>query len=434
MELYEEKVNQKKSKLPTIILACIAMLLIITIALIIGIIYLKNTITTIKIDGIEYDEIQDIFYRYSTETESKLYVPILKISQYLGYEGYTGDYFNKSEDKSKCHIINENEAVMFTVNSNIIVKILNDSEIEYVTLEEPVFERNGELYTTIEGLEKSFNVMVSNDIEFKNIEIFSMDYLMTHYASKLNIEQYSLNFSDKKAIFENMIIIQSDGKYGIIHATTGELILETKYEEIRYLPSTTDFIVKSNGKYGIVTKDAIIKVKTIYDEIKSMDNLNGLYLVKQNNAYGVINIEGKVIIAPEYKQIGIDISKYTQNGVENSYILLDEIIPIKNNQDLWGFFNIQGEQITEFKYTGIGCIESTVNNSYPVLVIPNYKIIVAQKDKYYTLITSEGKQLIQDNVLNSVYLKLDTETDQNQYFMIYNNNEKVINIEEWLER
>jgi len=54
-------------------------------------------------------------------------------------------------------------------------------------------------------------------------------------------------------------------------------------------------------------------------------------------------------------------------------------------------------------------------------------------DKYYTLVTNEGKELIPNNVLNSVYLKTNTETEQNQFFMTYNNNEKVINIVEWLE-
>lgn len=74
-----------------------------------------------------------------------------------------------------------------------------------------------------------------------------------------------------------------------------------------------------------------------------MDNQNELYLVKQNNLYGVIDTKGKTIISPEYKQIGIDISKFTQNGIENQYVLLNKIIPVKNNQDLWGIFDIKGQ-------------------------------------------------------------------------------------------
>ena len=164
-----------------------------------------------------------------------------------------------------------------------------------------------------------------------------------------------------------------------------------------------------------------------------MDNQNGLYLVKQNNSYGVINANGETVIEPEYKQIGINnVSRYTQNGVENAYVLLNEIIPIMNSENLWAFFNIKGEKITEFRYAGIGCTSSNASNSYPALVIPSYKIIVVQIDKYYDLVTVDGKELIPENVLNSVYLKTNTETAENQFFMTYNNNEKVINIEEWL--
>jgi len=164
-----------------------------------------------------------------------------------------------------------------------------------------------------------------------------------------------------------------------------------------------------------------------------MDNKNQLYLVKQNGTYGIINNNGEVVIVPEYKKIGINIDRFKQNGVDNQYVLLNEVIPVQNNQKLWGFFKIDGQQITDFKYTGIGCTESKVSNSYPALVIPSYKTIVVKKDKFYNLVTTDGEQLVPDNILNTVYIKTDTTTEQNQFFMSYNNNEKVINIEEWLK-
>ena len=435
MELYDENMEEKKSKIPMIIGICIVILIIITGLIVYEIIYLKNSIKTIQIDGARNSQIEEILYIESTEQGLQLYMPIIKMSQYLGYEGFTGDYKYKSEDKTKCHVkdLNGNETAMFIKDKDVLTKITGDSEIEYITLDKPVFEKDGELYTTIDGIEKAFNVLISSDEKFKNIDIFTMDYLITYYATQLKIDNYATKFADKKAIFENMIILQENNRYGVVYATNGEAVLETKYEEIRYLPATTDFIVKSNGKYGIVTKEATEKVRAIYDEIKTMDNKNGLYLVKQNNSYGIINTNGKTIIEPEYKQIGINIDKFTQNAVENSFVLLDEIIPIKNNQDLWGFFNINGKQITEFKYSGLGCSISTVANSYPALVIPSHKILVVQMDKYYNLVTSEGKELIPNNVLNTVYLKTNTETEQNQFFMTYNNNEKVMNIVEWLE-
>ena len=432
MELYDEQAEQKKSKVPMVIGISIAVLLVLTIFIVIGIIYLKNSITTINIDGVRNKNIEEIFYTKKTENGIELYIPIIQMSKYLKYEGFTGDYKEMSEDKTKCHVKNDYETVMFILDSDEIVKITGDSQQEYIKIDKPVFEKNGELYTTIDGIEKAFNVTFSYDENFKNINIYSMNYLVKYHAKRLKIKEYSTDFQDKKAIFQNMIIKIDSEQYGVIDIKTGNAILENKYEKIKYLPTQQNFLVKSNGKYGIMKKNAEVKIRTVYDNIKIMDNQNELYLVKQNDTYGIVNSKGEVIIEPEYKQIGINVDKYTKNGVENKYVVLNEIILIKNEQDLWGMFNLKGEQITEFKYTGIGCQAVLANNSYPILVIPNHKIIVVKKDKYYNLVTVEGKELAPENIISSVYLKENVETGQNQYFMTSNNNEKVVNIEEWL--
>lgn len=434
MELYDEGKMQKQSKAPAIIGICIAILVVMTIIVFSGIIFLKNSITKIQIDGIRNTELEQILYLETTEEGNQLYIPIIKMAKHLGYEGFNGDYKNKSEDKTKCHVTCEDETAMFSLNSDILIKITEDSENEYVKLDEPVFEKDGELYTTIDGIQKAFNVLFSYDEEFKNIEIYSMNFLLNYYATNLKLEEYSIEFVDQKAVLENMIVVEENKQFGVIEATTGNAVLESKYEEIKYLPATTEFLVKSNGKYGVAAKDASIVIKTVYDEIKTIDNQNGLYLVKQNNSYGVIDTSGNIIIEPEYKEIGVsNIDKYTQNGVENKYVLLEGIIPVKNKEDLWGFFDIKGQKITEFKYTGVGCQTTpTSNNTYPALVIPSYKIIIVQVDKNYNLINFEGQEMITGNILGSIYLKYDGTTGQNKFFMTSSNNEKVINIEEWL--
>lgn len=431
MELYEERgINNQKSKLPMTIGICIAILIIITIAIIIGIIYLQNSVMTISVDGVNSSELEQVMYIEETESGAELYIPIKSVAPFLGYEGYTGDYKDKSEDKTKCHVQNEYETAMFTLESDTLIKTRGGSDYEYIQLDKPVFEMNGELYTTVDGIEKGFNVDISYNDKMTKIAVFTMKYLIQYYTTALEIEEYSEVFSDQKAIFEDMLIIRDGNQYGVIQATTGKTILETKYQEIKYLPTTTDFIVKSNNKYGIVAKDTAIKVRTEYEDIRVMDNQNELYLVKHNNLYGVINTEGNVIIKPEYKQIGIDISKFSQNGVENPYVILDELIPIKNGENLWGFFNIKGEQVKEFVYSGIGCSVTNVTNSYPTLVIPSHKVVVVENDKTYNLMTTTGKELIPRNIVDSVYLKTDTETGENTFYMT--NNSKVISVEELL--
>ena len=433
MELFEEKKEQRKSNAPTIIWACIAILVVITVIVIAGIIYLKGTIITITIDGVKNTEIESILYRKTTEEGEQLYIPILKMAKYLGYEGFNGDYQIKSEDKTKCYVTNENETAMFSLDSDILVKTTDNSENEYIELDESVFEMNGELYTSLEGIQKAFNVLFYTDSDFKNINIYTMNYLVEFYATNMKIEKYSTKFVDQKAILEDMLVVEENGKYGVLDISKSQktYLLEAKYESVEFLPVTTDFLVKSNGKYGVVAKDTTTIIKTVYDEIKSMDNQNGLYLVKQNGAYGVLDIQGNVVIEPEYKQIGIDnVKQYAQNGVENKYVLLNEIIPIKNDEDLWAFFNIKGAKITDFKYTGIGCQTTTVANSYPVVVIPSYKLIVVANDKKYDFVTLNGEEMIGRNIIDSVYLKTDSSTGENQFYMM--NNSKSVDIGKWL--
>ena len=448
MELYDENIiNKKKSKIPMIIGILIVFLIIVTVAIIYGIMYLKSTVITARIDGQKKNNIVEILYFKEENGSSKVYIPIRKVAKFLGYEDYRGDYKIKSEDDSKCYVKNEYETAMFSLDSDTLIKTRGDSDYEYITLDEKVFEKDGELFTTLTGIEKAFNTLFEYNSSSNIINIYTMEYLNQYYASKLKIGEYSQqatsgsnnteklsdDFTDKKAIFENMIILQKDKLYGVIDATTGKSILENKYEDIKYLPATEDFLVKSNGKVGVLAKDSSTKVRVVYDEIKIMDNQNGLYLVKQNNLYGVVSTSGKVIIAPEYKKIGMDITKFSQNGIENQYVLLDEIIPIMNSNDLWGLFNIKGEKIKDFELTGVGCTTNLADSAYPALAIPSYKMLVVEKDKHYNLITTKGEEIFKSSyVLDAVYLKTNTENGENKFYMTYNNNSSVVNVEEWL--
>lgn len=421
MELYnEDDLKQNtKTKTPFFMVVIVIILLVLSAVIVTLILYIKSTILNITIDGVKYNDLEEILYIEGTESDSKVYVPIRKIAQYFDYEDYSGDYKYKSEDSTKCYVKNEFETAMFTLDSDIMIKTRGDSDYDYVQLDEKVFEKDGELYTTIDGIKKAFNVEFVYDAVKHKIEIYTMDYLVKYYTTALGYENYSQEFTDKKAIFENMIVIQQNGYYGVIEASTGNSILETKYESISYLPNTTDFLVKSNGAYGIMSKEAVTKVNITYEQIKVIDNLNGLYLVKKNNYYGVIDVDGNTIIEPEYQQIGLNTNEFSENGVENQYVILDKLLPIKNN-DLWAFFDIEGNQITEFKYTNVGCTHSNVANTYPVLIIPSYEIIIVQKDEYYNLMQLNGNEIIGGYVVDSVYMKRNAATGETNFYMTYN--------------
>ena len=103
MELYNESYqqNQKNSKLPMIIGISIAILLIITIAIIYMIVYISGTVVEIKLNGVDASNLEEIFY---IDENQNLYIPIRKVAKYFNYEDYSGDYKYKSEDQSKCYV------------------------------------------------------------------------------------------------------------------------------------------------------------------------------------------------------------------------------------------------------------------------------------------------------------------------------------------
>ena len=161
-----------------------------------------------------------------------------------------------------------------------------------------------------------------------------------------------------------------------------------------------------------------------------MGKNSNLYIVKSNNQYGVVDAnknEGdNTIIYPQYDQIGIEISSFSYNGVKNGYILLDELIPVKQGK-LWAFYNKEGKQISDgFKYTNIGCSRvKSGNNINAVLQIPEVNVIaVSDQSNKYGFMDINGNDNIVAFVLDQVYIK--TLNGQDSYWMsIISNGEEI---------
>lgn len=419
MKLYDEnKINNNK-KIANIVLIFIILIFIAIISILLIIITLKNNIFIAKIDGKQNDNLKSLLIL--EENNSKVYIPIKKIAGFLGYSSYNGDYKEPSEDVSKCYVKSENEVASFSLNSDIIYKIIpnTDSNYEYFQIDEPVKAINGELYTTIDGIEKAFNVAILYNLKQKEFEIYTINHLSTTYSN--NVINYGYtgideDFNNKKAILDNMLVVKQNEKYGVISSSTGEIILEAKYDKIKYIRQTSDFLVTSNNKVGIMSKEKETKVSLIYDDIELIDYDSNLYIIKKDNKYGIIDINGNIKLYPEYDKIGIDNSNF--NDIKNGYVLLDTLIPVKKD-NLWGLFDKSGKQIVEFKYTNLGCIQNTSSVSNNLLLIPEYNVIVVNKNNKYNLINLSGNERI-STFVDSIYMNV--ESGNNKYYMLYEGN------------
>ena len=449
--------NDRKIKKAIIISIII---LVILGAIIIGLIIYKlmnpTSIITL-IDGNRVQNLSEILDVQEDENgETEIYIPIREFATYLNsineeynYESYKGDYNPKTEDESKCYVIREGfEVAIFTQKTKTIYKLNlqnnnNDSEYTQVNIDKDIFLSNGNLYASLDGIEKGYNVSITYDKKKKILNIYTMDRLISGYQqilSKTTMGDYGKltidleEYENGKAIFQDLAIVESDsGKYGIIKISdTPSFILEPQYDNIKYIYEFETFLVESNYKVGVFSKDGKRKIDMIYDEISSMGQESNLYVVKTNNQYGVINENGKIIIYPEHERIGIDINDFLYNGVKNGYFILNKLIPVMQN-DKWAFFDKNGKNITNgFKYTNIGCSKvKTGNNVYGLLQLLDYDVIVVGDDlgKYWFM-DSSGRDDILPHVFDQVYTK--TSEGKESYLMTYN--EKDYNVLKYIKQ
>ena len=435
MNLLDEEVSNNKGNKTKNIIKIIIVFIVLIVMAIIGVLsymmYLEGSVLRVYVNGMENAEIKNSLV---FEEDGTIYVNVRAISTYLGYNSYSGEYSNKSEDNSKCYVETTEEVANLTLNSNKIYKLNleeNSNNYTYIYMDKPVKAINGQLYITTDGMQKAFNSTFFYDQENNTITIYTTPYLITSYTNTIldyGYTKLSEVFENEKAVAKNMLVVSDDRYYGVINASDGTEILECKYDDVRYQESTGDFIVKSGDKYGIIGTDKRTKVSINYDSIELMDYDAGLYLVARNNRYGVVDLNGNNVIYAENDQIGVDISRFEENDLKTGYILIDNLIPVmKNNK--WGLFDTKGKQVVDFEYDSFGYIASSNREATNLLVIPGYNVIVACIDNRYTLLNASGEQPIRAFV-DDIYMVISG--GEKQYLM--NANDKTYDVEEYLDR
>lgn len=430
-EGFQNKEEKKKKTSMTIILVAIVLVFCMIIGIISYLVYIKNSELKVFLNDEANAKVKDLLV---IEDNGTVYVPIKEIASYLGYESYNGEYGNKSEELSKCYVESESEIANFSLGSNKIYKLDLTKESEnywYMYSKDPIKAINGVLYATSEAAEKAFDISFDYDKDKNRIYIYTTPYLVQTYSSKVldfGYKEISDKYVNQTAIAQNdFLVVKSEKeKYGVV-TTEGDAVLEVKYDDIEYLPTTGDFLVKSNEKYGIVSKTKETKVQLIYDSIELMDSDSQLYVVSKDKKYGVIDFSGKTKIYIENDEIGVDSSKFSQNEIKNNYILADNLIPVRKGK-VWGLYNKNGNQVVDFKYDSFGYIASNNKDAINLLVIPDYNVLVACKDKKYTLLNSSGEELFAP-VADDIYMNING--GQKYYYIMVNN--KQMNAIEFLD-
>ena len=406
--MQEEEKKAKKKKIVVISIVLCALLIVALFCCILAIQYKDAQTLKMFIDGTQVSISSSIF----KQIDDKTYVNIREMGEAFGYHYNQGEYNNFNENEDSCYLTNEYEIIAYTAEQDTFTKYAEALTTEEATIAEiPVtvkstpgqaqkysLESNiklvdGIIYAPFEAVPDMFNVQLNLSQE-NRIKMYTLEQIVASAqktVGKLGYTSMSGDYENLKAMIYGFAVVGNGTNFGVISLTDGKEIIGLKYEDITFIPNLKDFQIKAGNTVGIFASDGSTVIKpTAYDEISVYDDDNQLYLVKKDGKFGILNRLGKVIIYPDYDEIG-----YTFNAGENKTkeykLLFNKCIPVKESSK-YGLFSIEGEEILPCVYDELGSALSfandvSVSNNYdPVLDIPEelgiYGLVINQNGSY----------------------------------------------------
>lgn len=202
-------------------------------------------------------------------------------------------------------------------------------------------------------IDEKGNIIVKPQYDIIQIPNPSKPVFICMHDYNVNLQQYEIDVFNEK----------------------GQKIL-TEYESVQALPteSTWDGIpfeksvlkYKQNNKYGLISLENKIITKPIYDSIKAINYKEGMLLVEENAKFGAINIKGKIIIKPEYDQITVD----NYYNAETMYKASGFVVKKKVEDSYkYGYINSNGKVLLDTQYTEISRINEIIDDKNIFLLV-----------------------------------------------------------------
>lgn len=153
---------------------------------------------------------------------------------------------------------------------------------------------------------------------------------------------------------------------------------------------------KENEKFGLINLEGKKLTKAIYEKIEGLPYKEGELLVQKEGKYGVINLKGKELIRPQYDQINVDGYSNDENGYKNA----GYIVGNKTEEGYrYGYIAITGKTLLETEYNEIQRITDVKENDI---------YLIAAKNGQYGLF--KNKEQVIGNEYQSITYNLTDET------------------------
>ncbi len=210
--------------------------------------------------------------------------------------------------------------------------------------------------------------IVTLNLLLSNTEINNIKLSKGYYASYKDEKWGVIDSSGKDIIvpsYMEMIVVpnhQKDvfvitydanyetGEYKtkVVNSENKELFTEyDKVEAIANIYGTNQLVYETNllkvqkdGKYGVINLDGTVVVETKYDSIEALQGTKEIFKVTLAGNYGIVNNIGTEIIVPAY----VDIEIFDEEN--KSYL-------VKNGENKYGVIDINGDIILPVKYEKI---------------------------------------------------------------------------------
>lgn len=177
--------------------------------------------------------------------------------------------------------------------------------------------------------------------------------------------------------FKNVKAIETSGDTSLVPYERSVL----KYEE--------------DDKFGLIDYEGKVITKPIYEEISSVKYKEGEILAKKNQKYGVINNKGVVLIPFEYEEIEAD-KYYGDNYRKSGYIVKNKT----TNGYRYGYINYKWKKILNNDYTAISRVLDINSDDIYLIASKNgqYGLIKNKKEEvefaYQSIIYNKDTNLL----------------------------------------
>ena len=353
MNLIEESFQTKEEKKKKVATKIILVAIIAVVLVIVGIVsYLLYIQSTTLKLTLDGQANEKLKQLLVFEEDGTIYVPIKDVASYLGYDSFNGEYSDKSESQSKCYVQSKEET-----------EIANFSLGSNVIYKLDLTKNNGDYeYAYIKEPVKAINGVLYTTTEGIE-EGFNVSFTYDQDANRITI--YTLPY-----------LVQFYTPYALDYGYTE--ISEVFANQKAILDG---MLVVSNDKaMGVIDTDGKNLLEAKYDNITYLPSV-GDFLVETNRQVGVLAKNG---------QTKVDI-------IYNSLTLMDSDagLYVASREGKYGVIDTNGviKIFIENDQVGVDTTRFSQNNLKSNYLLADNLIPVKKRD-YWGLFDINGKQVV----------------------------------------